>query len=230
MSKTTKCRIEFRGLPPFKANPGPGRTRAGAQQRQQLFREAAQRVLEDWRAKQKAGDAVIYPWEPMKAKVCLDILYSRAKGENDAANIIGGISDALQGVFYADDKQIVGITYSEETRDESEDDHLVVEVSGSIQEDKASISKQLEMGIAGGQEIGEDWEKLLDEQWSIRASTSGSSFPGPQAAMDAAKVLGVPKLSVSKYKTLEGLLKNSTRLKARWTRRQNTIMRKQDEV
>ena len=39
------CRIEFKGLPPYKANPGVGRGRAGAQERQRLFKEAAQRTL-----------------------------------------------------------------------------------------------------------------------------------------------------------------------------------------
>jgi len=226
MSVKATCKIEFNGLPPFKASPGPARTRAGAQQRQQLFKETAQRALKNWRAEQGFADSVVYPWDPMSASVSLTIAYGRAKGGNDAANIIGGISDALQGVFYANDRQIVGITYSEETLDESEDDHLVVEVFSSIQESGASSLKQLETGIVEAQEIGEDWDKLIDNQWSIRALVSGDSFPGPQAAMDAAKVLGITKLSVSKYKTLQGLLDNSQRLSTKWTRKQNTIVRK----
>ena len=226
MSAKTTCKIEFNGLPPFKAGAGPARTRTGAQQRQQLFKETAQQALKNWRAEQGVGDSVIFPWNPMSARISLTIVYSRAKGENDAANIVGGISDALQGVFYANDKQIVGIVYSEETLDESEDDRLVVEVSSPIQESDALSSEQLEMGIAEAQEIGEDWDKRIDEQWSIRAPASGDSFPGPRAAMDAARILGIPKLSLSKYRTLQSLLDSSERLSIKWIRKQNTIMRK----
>jgi Holliday junction resolvase RusA-like endonuclease len=123
------CRIDFRGLPPFKVNPGTGRGRVGAQERQRLFKEAAERTLREWRAERHAGDSVIFPWEPMSSRISLSIVYSRAKGENDSANIIGGICDALQGVFYADDRQVVDIRYSEVILNGSEEDNLRVEVS-----------------------------------------------------------------------------------------------------
>lgn len=65
-----------------------------------------------------------------------------------------------------------------------------------------------------------DWDKKIDKVWNDRKA---SSIPGPQAASDAAKILAVPKLSSSKYSTLQGLLDNSTLLKSRWRRDANTI-------
>ncbi|MFC1925588.1 RusA family crossover junction endodeoxyribonuclease [Chloroflexota bacterium] len=220
------CRIEFQGLPPFKANPGVGRGRVGAQERQRLFKEAAQRTLKKWRAEQGNGDSIVFPWEPMTSRISLNIVYSRAKGENDSANIVGGICDALQGVFYADDRQVVGIRYSETTLNELEEDHLLVEVSRSVQQNVVSNSKQLEMGIIKAQDIDEDWDKQIDERWSARAPDSGDSLPGPQAAMDASKVLRVSKLSESNFKTLQGLLDNSEWLPTKWMRQRNSIIRK----
>ena len=124
-----KVIIQFQGLPPFKANPGPGPTRGAARQRQQSFGESAKQALNTWRGKQQAGGVAVFPWDPMSASVVLQIQYTRAKGENDAANIIGGIADALQEILYADDKQLVKITYAEKLVNESSEDYLVVEVS-----------------------------------------------------------------------------------------------------
>lgn len=220
------CRIEFKGLPPFKVNPGTGRGRVGAQERQRLFKEAAERTLRKWRAEQGAGDSVVFPWEPMSSRISLNIVYSRVKGENDSANIIGGICDALQNIFYADDRQVVNIRYSEAMLNGSEDDHLLVEVSSSVQQSVTSSSKQLEMGIIKAQDIDEDWDKQIDEKWSTKASNSGDSLLGPQAAMEASKVLKVSKLSESNYKTLQDLLDNSTWLSSKWIRKQNSIIKK----
>ena len=219
------CRIEFKGLPPFKANPSIGRGRAGAQERQRLFKEAAQRTFRKWRAEQGVGDSIVFPWEPMSSRISLNIFYSRAIGGNDSANIIGGICDALQGVFYADDKQVVEIRYSEAILNESEEDHLIVDISSSVGQSTASSSKQLEMGIIKARDIDEDWDKQIGEKWSIKAPNSGDSLAGPQAAMEASKVFGVSKLSESGYKTLQGLLDKSEYLSANWTRKQNSIIR-----
>jgi len=220
------CRIEFKGLPPFKVNPGTGRGRTGAQERQRLFKEAAERTLRIWRIEQGADDSILFPWEPMSSKISLNIIYSRAKGENDSANIIGGICDALQNVFYADDKQVVNIRYSEATLNGSDDDHLIVEVSSYVQQSVTSSSKQLDMGIIKTQDIDEDWDKQIDEKWSAKAPNSGDSLLGPQAAMEASKVLKVSKLNESNYKTLNDLLDNSTWLSTRWIRKQNSIIKK----
>lgn len=69
------------------------------------------------------------------------------------------------------------------------------------------------------------WEKI-DSAWSKRAALSGKFVPGPIAAMEAARVLGVAKLSASRYKTLQGLLDASDYLTEKWSRDGNTIIRR----
>ncbi len=71
------------------------------------------------------------------------------------------------------------------------------------------------------------WEKI-DTAWLKRASKRpDQSIPGPLAAADAAGFLGVPKLSASQYKTLQGLLEASNTLNAKWSRNRNTIVRRE---
>ncbi len=70
------------------------------------------------------------------------------------------------------------------------------------------------------------WQAEIDEAWSKRAAESGKSIPGPTASTSAARVLGVPKLSASPYKTLQSLLDASDYLSARWLRDKNTIIRR----
>ena len=43
----------------------------------------------------------------------LEIEYQRAKGGADAANIVGGIAETLEGIAYKNDRDIRAITYSE---------------------------------------------------------------------------------------------------------------------
>jgi uncharacterized protein (TIGR00288 family) len=69
------------------------------------------------------------------------------------------------------------------------------------------------------------WHQI-DVVWSKRAGTSGKSLPGPIAAIEAAKVLGITKLSASQYKTLQDLLNASDHLAKRWHREANTIIRR----
>lgn len=45
--------------------------------------------------------------------VRLKIIYNRNRGKMDAANIIGGIADILEGPFYRNDGQIKEVTYKE---------------------------------------------------------------------------------------------------------------------
>lgn len=71
---------------------------------------------------------------------------------------------------------------------------------------------------------GEIWANI-DAAWSKRASRSGNSMPGPSAAIIAAKVLGVSKLSSSNYKTLQKLLDSSEILSKSWTREGNSIIK-----
>jgi uncharacterized protein (TIGR00288 family) len=72
----------------------------------------------------------------------------------------------------------------------------------------------------------ESWDVKVDAAWSRRAGTSGESIPGPNAAADAAKFLGVHKLSASRYRTLQILLDASELLRAKWLRDGNTIIRR----
>ena len=69
------------------------------------------------------------------------------------------------------------------------------------------------------------WEQI-DAAWSKRADKSGASIPGPNAAADAATILGVHKLSASIYKTLQELLDASEYLSKKWSRKGNTIVRR----
>ncbi len=80
--------------------------------------------------------------------------------------------------------------------------------------------------LAGQSERGpETWGPEIDLAWSKRAPNGGQSIPGPSAAASAANSLGVSKLSLSQYKTLEKLLDASDYLKERWYRDGNTIIR-----
>lgn len=218
----TGVRIEFSGLPPFKANPGP--TRKGAKQRQQSFHESAQKALDAWRTEHDKEKGSTFPWDPMLAKISLTVAYSRIKGDNDAANIIGGISDALQGVFYANDKQIVSIAYCEKIPGGGED-LLIVEVSEFDQEAESPLTSETTSTATGETGIPEDWDQQLDEAWSLRADTPGGFIPGPKAAMDATRIIGVAKLKDSQFKSLQGLLESSHLLASRWTRKENTIFK-----
>ena len=215
----TMIRIEFQGLPPFKPNPGPGV--AGARRRQAAFREAAESQFENWRKETSQPKLFTHPWDPMNAKIGLSINYIRVKGGNDAANIVGGICDALQGVLYADDRQIVKIVYAEESAGEDSEDLLAVEVRVAEVADATQLEQiQLE------QETLDNWDLRIGEVWTARAPHPRDSIPGPQAAADAAQVLLASKLSATRYKTLQGLLDDSELLKSEWIRQQNTIIRR----
>lgn len=72
----------------------------------------------------------------------------------------------------------------------------------------------------------EDIWQQIDAEWSKRANKDGKSLPGPTAAISAAKVLGCEKLSVSRYKTLQGLLDASDYLSRKWRRDKNTIIKR----
>jgi len=69
------------------------------------------------------------------------------------------------------------------------------------------------------------WEQI-DLVWSKKAAVSGQSIPGPNAATEAAKVLGVNKLSASAFRTLQGILEASKFLSGKWRRDRNIIIRR----
>ena len=67
------------------------------------------------------------------------------------------------------------------------------------------------------------WESEIDAAWS---RIPGDSIAGSKAAAEAAKVLGVAKVSASHYKNLQGLLDTSEFLHSRWSREGNAILRR----
>ena len=69
------------------------------------------------------------------------------------------------------------------------------------------------------------WDREIDKCWSEKLAKNGDSIPGPVAAVEAAKVVGVDKLKDSQYKTLQGLLESSEYLNARWSRKRNLIVK-----
>ena len=71
----------------------------------------------------------------------------------------------------------------------------------------------------------DQWESELDIAWAKRATKSGQSIPGPSAAADAARILGVAKLSATRYTTLQKLLEVSSRLSSKWRRDGNRIIK-----
>lgn len=96
-------------------------------------------------------------------------------------------------------------------------------ISLKKEEDKGNIPLQTE--ITSIDQTDKLWEQM-DSAWSERATASGQSIPGPNAAIEAAKILGVTKLSVSTYKTLQGILDASNLLSQKWSRDKNTIIRR----
>ena len=69
------------------------------------------------------------------------------------------------------------------------------------------------------------WDLEIDAAWSKRVSKPGQSVPGPTAAADVAKILGLTKLSASRFRTLKGLLEASDFLSTKWSRDGNRIIR-----
>ncbi len=70
------------------------------------------------------------------------------------------------------------------------------------------------------------WDLEIDVAWSKRVGKSGQSVPGPTAAADVAKILGVTKLSASRFRTLNGLLEASDVLSTKWSQAGNRIIRR----
>ena len=70
---------------------------------------------------------------------------------------------------------------------------------------------------------GVQWDMDIHQRWSSRVDQTSGILNGTRAAAEAARVLGVPKLSLSRYKTLQALLLSSPVLSTRWTREGNTL-------
>ena len=96
--------IHVEGKPPYKQSPADYSEKKNQQERRDILHDNAKRAC----------------LEPLKGSVKLIINYRRYRGMSDAANIIGGIADALENILYEDDKQIGEILYSESNGNKDE--------------------------------------------------------------------------------------------------------------
>ncbi len=71
----------------------------------------------------------------------------------------------------------------------------------------------------------EDMWLRIDEAWAKHIGNK-KSLPGPRAAIEAVKILGLANISSSQYKNLQGLLNASDLLSNNWHREANTIIRR----
>jgi Holliday junction resolvase RusA-like endonuclease len=85
-------------VPPWKQAPADEEERTRQVQRKSNLLEKAQAV---------------FRIAPLQTPCALAIRYSRCSGGPDAANIIGGVADALQGIIYVNDNQLHEISYVE---------------------------------------------------------------------------------------------------------------------
>ena len=71
--------------------------------------------------------------------------------------------------------------------------------------------------------LSNTWESDIHNRWSQRVDKGTGVLNGTRAAGEAARILGAPKLSSSRYKTLQKLLSSSSYLAARWEREGNSL-------
>ena len=91
-------RLHVKEIPPYKQTPADEREKENQKMRTDVL-------------KREARDYFRIPIS--RRKVRLTIEYHRGKGRSDAANVIGGVADALNGIAYDDDNQIAEIHYRE---------------------------------------------------------------------------------------------------------------------
>ena len=71
--------------------------------------------------------------------------------------------------------------------------------------------------------LATNWDREIDAAWNRRQRRRIS---GQAAAGDAAKALGVPRLTASKFASLDKLLDASTFLRGGWRREGNAILKR----
>ena len=71
--------------------------------------------------------------------------------------------------------------------------------------------------------LSNTWESDIHSRWSQRVDKGTGVLNGTRAAGEAARILEAPKLSSSRYKTLQKLLSSSSYLAARWEREGNSL-------
>ena len=101
-----------------------------------------------------------------------------------------------------------------------------LEASSEVSVTRPRGGGNMSVELVEGTEHPDAWHKGIDQAWLERAPNSGDRMAGSTAANDAARVLGVGKLSASKYKTLQRLLEASPLLSSRWERDRFIIRRR----
>lgn len=95
--------FEVAGSPPYKQTPADAAEAANQSQRREVLQREARRAVAD-----AVGEG------PVSGPVCISVTYRRARGRADAANVIGGIADSLQGIAHVNDSQVKEVHYVEE--------------------------------------------------------------------------------------------------------------------
>ena len=101
-----------------------------------------------------------------------------------------------------------------------------LEASSEVSVTRPRGGGNMSVELVEGAEQPDAWHKGIDQAWQERAPNTGDQMAGSAAANDAARVLGVGKLSASKYKTLQRLLEASPLLSSRWERDRYIIRRR----
>ena len=101
-----------------------------------------------------------------------------------------------------------------------------LEASSEVSVTRLRGGGNMSVELVEGAEQPDAWHKGIDQAWLERAPNAGDKMAGSTAANDAARVLGVGKLSASKYKTLQRLLEASPLLSSRWERDRYIIRRR----
>jgi len=111
-------KISIKGIPPVKSLAYSAQHKENRKRRDRLLKEAV-RVAKDNRQ-----EYVLYGKD-----VKLGIIYRRSQGNMDSTNIIGGIADVLEGVFYKDDSQIREVHYKEHLRKKRDDYEVTLDIA-----------------------------------------------------------------------------------------------------
>jgi uncharacterized protein (TIGR00288 family) len=86
-------------------------------------------------------------------------------------------------------------------------------------------SRDIIVELAEDKDQDQDWDTRVNSAWAGRAPSPGDSIGSRTAGTAAAKALGAPRLSATRYKNLQGLLDASQLLSSRWGRSDNKIVR-----
>ena len=117
-SKVKPIAITVAGIPPVKS-PSIGGHGENKKRKQKFEREAVRIAKETGRELELYGKCVR-----------LTIVYHRYRGNVDAANIIGGVADALEGPFYRNDRQITEVRYKEDPSKKKDEYTVGLESAG----------------------------------------------------------------------------------------------------